>query len=225
MKEEFKKLFLLNGTHLPVHALPGQLALREDYYHDPDLVCPAADPNVVSDSQRYNQAVAITQRSMQVPGYDPKAVEQNFLKSLKVDAWETMYVGFDPAQMPKDVKLQIAEMKMQSEQAKLQQAQQEFVITMMEQQRLNQAQILMLESQAKKFESDAASEPGWQQIEMLNALLAMARHKDEALTSKIDSALKALQIHKDAEMKSKELDTNLQIAKAQAEAKSASTVQ
>jgi hypothetical protein len=201
MKEEFKKLYLLNTVYVSdrVAPLPSGLGIsRQDYLGNPDRICPAADPNIVSESQRASQAVMITQRSAQVPGYDPNVVEENFLRAMHVDGWKRFYPGFDPKNVPKDVKLQIAELRAETDAGKLQQAKQEFVIEMMEQQRVNAAQIIMLEAQAKKFESDAASETGWQQIEMLNATINIARQKDDALTQRIALALKALELKQKA---------------------------
>jgi chaperonin GroES len=201
MKEEFKKLYILNSVNMPVQGVAfaaGYKAAREDYLGNPDTVCPAADPNITSDTQRHNRAIMITQRAAQVPGYDPNAVEEMFLRAMHVDGWKTLYKGFDPAAVPKDVKLQIAELKAEVDKAKLDQAKQEFVIDMLEQQRMNAAQIILLEAQAKKFESDAASETGWQQIEMLNATINIARQKDESLTTRIGLALKALEIKQKA---------------------------
>jgi len=201
MKEEFRKWFLLNTIYVPTSGVSfasGYRATRDDYLGNPDRICPAADPHVVSESQRTAQAVMITQRAAAVPGYDHNVVEENFLRAMRVDGWKRFYTGFDPASVPKDVKLQIAELRKETEDARLQQEKQEFVIDMMEQQRLNAAQIILLEAQAKKAEADAASEAGWQQIEMLNATINMAKHRDTVLLEKISLAIKALEIKQKA---------------------------
>jgi hypothetical protein len=122
-----------------------------------------------------------------------------------VDSPERFYVGFDPANIPKDVKLQIAELKAKTDADALQQAKQEFVINLMEQQRMNAGQLILLEAQAKKFEADAASEAGWQQIEQLNAVITMARQKDEALTTRIKLALDALTTNRELQLKAQEI--------------------
>src|SRR5205807_6399200 len=87
MKEEFKKLYILNALYFPESASFGQglRALREDYLGNPDEIIPVADPNITSEQMAVMQATAIVQRASSAPGYDRFAVERRWLKAMKVD--------------------------------------------------------------------------------------------------------------------------------------------
>jgi chaperonin GroES len=91
MKEEFKKLYILNAIHLParkVAPLTGQMVLREWFLDDPNHIVPFADPNVTSDKQRVQQAITLSERARMVPGYNLELVERNLLSAMRVDSPE-----------------------------------------------------------------------------------------------------------------------------------------
>ena len=53
MREEFKKLYVLNSIYLPIKTTYGEsgaFAMREDYLGDPSTVVPVADPHISSES-------------------------------------------------------------------------------------------------------------------------------------------------------------------------------
>jgi len=79
MKEEFKKLYMLNRVFLPMTTSFGEAeskVLREDYLGDPNRISPVADPSITSESQRLQQAMAIKQAAATTPGYNPMEVEK-----------------------------------------------------------------------------------------------------------------------------------------------------
>ena len=197
MKDEFKKLYILNARHMPLkRQLPIGFALREDYLGDPNEVCPAADPNIVSDSQEMTRIMAIKQSASGTPGYDLEELERRFLRALKMDGVEKLYPGIEAKPPGKSEKITIAEMKQQGEQLDLQWEQQKFAATLMEEQRLNAAQITKLEAEAVTLLGNMQGDAEDRQVAMINAELGMRKTQDETLRKRIDLVLKRLDIAK-----------------------------
>jgi DNA-binding MarR family transcriptional regulator len=92
MKEEFQKLYRLNQLYLPSEPVEFEynselsFVLPDDYSMDMKLVKPAADPNVVSDTQRMMQAQSVLQLASSTPGFNMYEVQKRYLESLKVPA-------------------------------------------------------------------------------------------------------------------------------------------
>ena len=150
MKEEFKKLHKLNATHLPVNFTFGQgnAVRREDYLSNADLVVPSADPNITSLAMRFFQAQSIRQASQQVPGYDIEYVERNFLRAMRVESIDKFYPGPSKVPPPVNPKIAVAEMQIKIKQLQIQDSRQQWILTLMEQRRLNNAQIIKLQADA-----------------------------------------------------------------------------
>lgn len=190
MKEEFKKLYVLNGLYAPTR-------YREMFFGDPSRICPAADPNIVSNSERFSRASAIAARAATVPGYNPAVVEENFLRALRVDNWKQFYVGFDPASQPKDPRIQVAEMKLQERQMVLQAQQQQFVAELLEQRALNQAEMQLIQADIVLKLAQAAGEADNKEIVRMQMVLAAAKQRDEGLRARVDHLLKAMELESD----------------------------
>ena len=187
MKEEFRKLYILNALYAPIK-------YRHLFLADPNDVCPSADPNIVSDSERFMRASAIAQRASTVPGYNAAAVEANFLRALRVDNPEQFYVGFDPAQQPKDPRIQVAEMRTQVEMAKLQNSQQEFVATLIEDRRLNQAEMVKMQAEVILLLAQAQDAGDNREIVRMQTALALMKQRDESIRGRVDHLLKLMEI-------------------------------
>ena len=90
MKEEFQKLYRLNQLYLPPESFQFeynnemQFISPDDYILDMKLIKPAADPNVVSDSQRVMQAQAVAQLAASSGGFNTYEVNKRYLEALKV---------------------------------------------------------------------------------------------------------------------------------------------
>lgn len=200
MKEEFRKLYILNGFFAPTR-------YRELFLGDPNRICPAADPNIVSDSERFGRAAAIAQRSDVVPGYNKAAVEENFLRSLRVDNPKQFYVGVDPnVPPPKDPRVQVAEIsaqvKLQTEAAKLQAAQQEFVATLLEERQLNQASMVKMQAEVIHLLAQAKGETDNVEIVRMQTALSAMKTRDEHIRGRVDHLLKLIELQSEPERKS-----------------------
>lgn len=197
MKEECKKLYKLNAVYLADrvnYGTDGKKALREDYLGDPNRVVPACDPSVSSDEKELQQAVAIKQSAMTTPGYNPAEVERRYLSALHVDGIDILYPGPDKVPQGKDPKIALQELKNQAAGMELQQKQQQFVMTLMEQQRVNSATIIKLMAEAEKAQAEAGGEVIQQQISAYQTALGALKAHDENLRGQVDTLLKSMEV-------------------------------
>lgn len=189
MKQEFRKLYVLNGLNMPARQPfgEGEEALREWYLGNPASVVPVADPTITSDGARFAQARLIKEAAMATPGYDTDEVERRYLKALNVDGVDKVFVGTKDLPPPApDVKIQIQELKNQIESAKLQQKQMEFIMQMQENVRVNNAKIAALVAQAQKMEAEAQSEPGKQNVAAFRAGIEAIREQNAQANAQLD---------------------------------------
>jgi len=194
-KEEFRKRYLLNGLYAPVK-------YRTLFLGDPARICPAADPNISSDAERFARASAVAMRATQVPGYDPAAVEENYLKSLKVEDWRRFYKGIDPnAPPPKDPRVQVAEINAQISMLKMRAEQQEFVATLMEERRLNQLNMAKIQAEIQLLLAKAEGEADNKDIVRMQMSLAAIKQRDEHIRGQVDHFLRAMELISEPERK------------------------
>ena len=201
MGEEFKKRYILNGIYLPTTKAygTGKRAIREDYLGNPDDICPAADPNLTSEQMAMTQAMTLKQAAMTTPGYNLEAVEHRFLRALKIDGIEEIYPG--PKKVPPlpNPKLMIEQLKQQGNALKLKFARQEFVANMLEQIRLNNAQIAKLQAEATKLHSEVGVEQANAQTGALNAAVGALKQNNDAILGQVDRILQAIEMDKETE--------------------------
>jgi len=195
-KEEFRKLYLLNSIYLPLdRTFPGG-ATRADYTSEGDEICPVADPNITSDSQKLQIAIAVKTASATTPGYNKDAVEKLFLKSLHVDNIAGIFPGGQPP--PEDPKLAIAKLQEENEtqrlQMQLESDQQQFILATMAEQQLNNAKIVELEAKAAEAAANAQSEMAYAQVALINAEVAHVKNRNDALNKRIEHILRIAEL-------------------------------
>lgn len=194
MKEEFKKIYLLNAFYAPER-------YRKFFLGDPRLVVPAADPNIVSDAERRQQAIIIAERASAVPGYNPAAVEANLLRALKVDNPAEFYVGVDPSKQTPDPRIVVAQMDNETKREAMQLEFRKFVVELMSEQRKREAEILHLQASAQQALAAARGEDDNRIIVAMQTTLAAMKQRDEATKSRIDALLKLAEIESEPERK------------------------
>ncbi len=192
MKEEFRKLYVLHAIHAPMR-------YAGLFKGDPRRICPSADPAVSSEAERLRKAALIAERAMAVPGYDPAAVEMNFLRAAGIEDPETFYKGVDPTKQPEDPRIVVAKLKLQQFQLQLQQQQQEFVASLMEERRMNSAEIIRIQAEVVKLMAEAEDARDNREIVRLQTALAMFKTRDEALRSRVDQLIKVMEIESEPE--------------------------
>jgi len=164
-KEEFKKLYRLNQLYATTIASSrtGKLfsIQPEDYQDTDDGICPVADPNISSESERRQQAQMLHQLGMQQPGFDKYLVTRNMLISFNVENLDKIYPdpkGKDAIQPPPNpamMELEIKNNKLQLEKQKLQMDGQIKAANLMAKVREVQAKILKYEAEALKITAEA----------------------------------------------------------------------
>jgi chaperonin GroES len=188
MRSEFRKLYTLNSLYLPESSpfgSDGLRALREYYRADPSRVMPAADPNVHTVQARINQAITLKQAAASTPGYDPSAVEKNFLRALQVDGVEVLYPGIEKFPPGKSEKLAIEEMRLKSKELELQQKNQQFILELQSQRSLVQAQIINLQALSIKAVADAQAAGAQSDLAHMQQFLDTLKAHDESLRDRI----------------------------------------
>jgi len=232
-REEFQKLFKLNGIYMSLDIPAPGGATRKDYLGSATQISPVADPNITSDTMRLQMAMALKQTAATTPGYDKDEVERRFLKSMHVEGAEAVFKGTNGQPPPKDPLLVIQEAKNQGDlevkkldvqikQAELQlksqdsqMAQQQFIMKMQEEQRLNNATILQLEAKAAEAAANAQSEQAYAQVAIINAELSRTKHANDHINAaleretkhyiaELDAKTRIIEAEKTAAVKAKE---------------------
>lgn len=200
MKEEFKKLYVLNGIYMSIRVPFGEnvYALREDYLGNPDEVVPSADPTVTSDQMQFMQAQALKQAAMATPGYDLKEVEKRYLKALKIDGIDQVYPGPDKVPAPENPKVQVEKLKLQFKYKELEFAQMKFVTELQEEQRVNNAKIIEMQAQVMTAMATLQGDEMDRQINALNTAIGIMKARNDELKTRIDAVLTAIELRQKA---------------------------
>lgn len=192
MKNEFEKRHQLNAAYLPTRTpfgAPGNYIMAEDYKSNFEDVAPTADPNVVSDGQRMQKAVAVREASMTVPGYDRDQVERNFLSALRIDGVDVLYPGPDKAPPMPNPAAQVEEMKMKAKQMDLEYKKQEWTAKLMEERRKNTAEILKIRAEVMEILQGIQDSAAQQRMQMLELALETRQREDEMLNERIGTLM------------------------------------
>ena len=193
MKEEFQKLYRLNQLYLPSEPVEFeynnelQFVLPDDYSMDMKLVKPAADPNVVSDSQRQMQAQAVLQLAQSSGGFNMYEVQKRYLDALKVNAIDQILPdpkGPNAIKPGPSEKMQIEKMKNDERQMNHQLRFKLGIAKLMQQAELEQAKITELQAKAVLELEQADGVKSGHAIAMLEAQIGAKRaHVDGIIKS------------------------------------------
>lgn len=191
MSQEMRKLYLLNGRHLPERFMFGTQQMgRELFLADPSQLVPTADPNLVSDSMRSQQSVMIKQSAQTTPGYNLEAVERNFLAAHHVDQIDLLYPGAEKIPPGKSEKITLKEMDLAAKKMELDATKEQFAIQLMEDRRLNDAKIVQLQAQAEKLLADAEDEDAKHELAMLEAQIGAVQGVNDTINQRLTLMLK-----------------------------------
>ena len=196
LKDEFRKLYRLNQLYLvgieDYNSDTGQNFIDADDFSGPvSDVRPAADPNIVSDTQRIQQASALLQLASTTPGMNMYEVQKNYLKAMKVANIDQILPdpkGPNAIKPGPSEKVQIEQMKQQGKQLDAQNQFKVAMLKMMKDVELNQAKIHKLEADAILAVEQAGGVRTGHDIAMLDAQIGAAKAKNEG----IQSALKTM---------------------------------
>lgn len=190
LNDELRKVYRLNQLYLEdEHRFGTRVVYSKDYVQDPTMLRPAADPHVVSDTQRVMQAEALRQAALTSPGFNVYKVMYRYLEALKVpNIDEILPDPAGPNALPQapDVKVQIEQMKSQERQLSLQTKYKIAVMKMVQEAELNRAKILKLEADAAKALEEAGGVNMGHQIAMISAQIGAAKAKQEGILRSIE---------------------------------------
>jgi len=189
LKDEFRKLYRLNQLYLvgieDYNSDTGQNFIDADDFKGPvSDVRPAADPNIVSDVQRVQQAQALLQLASTTPGMNMYEVQKNYLKAMKVNNIDQILPdprGPNAIKPGPSEKIQIEMMKQQAKQADAQLQYKTAMMKMMKDVELNQAKIHKLEADAILAVEQAGGVRTGQNIAMLDAQIGAAKAHNEGI--------------------------------------------
>jgi hypothetical protein len=196
MKEEGKKLHLLNAKFLPDRMKfgeGGETIRREDYKYNPDLMSPLADPNLVSDQQRMTRAGTIRQGAHSVPGYNIEEVELDWLEALGHDEPRRIFPGpysewYQQHPLP-NPKMQVEQTKLQGVKMKLDHDRWKIAVGIMADQKKIAAEIDFIRAQAAKIVADIGAERAAQQLEAFDTVMTHLTAMQEAMNERIKMTL------------------------------------
>lgn len=219
LKEEFRKLYKLNGIYLNsshnyYSLITGQNAkvLQQDFWGEGKDVVPAADPNMVSDAQKMQQAQMILSRSDASPFYNKYQVEHNFLQAMKVQNIDAILNKTAPQPQP-DPKIIIETMKENQRNKKLQSEMLLKVHALQDQSRLIQAEILEKEAQAALMLAQSQGVETGHQVAAMQTAVSLLKQKHDGILNSLHLLKELSQMSFDNQIASKKLE----LEKAQAE--------
>lgn len=190
MRLEFKKLYQLNGMHLPDESVQfagsDTYISRADYLGDPSSVIPVADPNIMSDQQRFIQAQALMAIAKGNPLFNQDFVNVKYLKALKITDIDQVYLGTKkaPPQQPSE-KVQIEMLKKEIQEKNLEWKKLQWVSSLLEQRRLNEAKIISLYAQAALFEKQAGGIEAGNQISAFQAIIDSLKMMNDNINDQV----------------------------------------
>lgn len=211
LKSEFNKLFRLNqiyfetSVELDMTDSNEAVVIYPNDYKDVDIfVRPAADPNMVSDSQKQQQALMLRQAAMSTSGYNKYEVEKRYLEAFKVTDIDKVFPdpkGPNAIPPPPNPKVQIEQMKIQLEQQQLQIKHQEVILKLQNEASLNQGKILKLEAEAVKLMKEAEGVDTGHQIALIQAQIGAAKEHQNGVLKLLDIIQKEVQSKREGENK------------------------
>lgn len=201
LKSEFRKLYRLNQIYLPdendfdaMFAGVGAIQ-RKDYMYSSKIIFPAADPYMVSDTQKLQQAMALKQASMSTQGYNKYEVEKRYLTALQVQDIDQVFPdpkgpnAIPPQPHPK---VQIEQMKAQVKQMDMQMKAKMAQMELMQEAEVNRAKILKLEADAVKALAEADGVKAGHTVALIQAQIGAAKHHQDGILKVIEILQKQL---------------------------------
>ena len=202
LKDEFRKLYRLNQLYLQgienYNSDQGQNFIDADDFAGPvSDVRPSADPNIVSDTQRIQQASALLQLASTTPGMNMYEVQKNYLKAMKVSNIDQLLPdpkGPNAIKPGPSEKIQIEQMRSQIKQMDMELQTKLAAIKLAQAAELQQAKIHKLEADAILSIEQAGGVQAGHDIAMLDAQIGAAKAKQEGIQDSMKTVM-ALEKH------------------------------
>ena len=197
LKQEFRKLYYLNGLYLPqagvVFAGNTDNISGADFIGDGSGIVPVADPNIMSDQQRFLQAQALMNVGRGNPLYNQDAINTRYLKALKIHDIPTLYYGEQalmsgkvPPPRPTE-KVQVEMLKAQVQMKNLEWKKLQYMSSLYEQRRLNEAKIVELYAQAALLEKQAGGVDAANAIAAFQAKIGALKLMQDGINNQLEA--------------------------------------
>ena len=200
MRQEFTKLYQLNGIYLPEQERYGAgnaVIRREDYLNASIGVVPVADPNIVSGTQRIRNAAIVAERSQVVLGYDKDAVERRLLTSMRIENPQEIFPGANGQTPPTDPRIQVEQIRDKRERDLATQKMQLELMRLLDEREVTKANIAKLYADAAFAMESAGGVREGNQIALFEAQIAAARAKDDSLAERISHMRDTISMERD----------------------------
>jgi chaperonin GroES len=195
LNEEIRKIYRLNQLYLPDEfKFSGNVVLAEDYKDTAIDLRPAADAQVISDTQRVIQAEALKVTAMSVPGFNMYNVMKRYLEALKVPNIEEILPDPQgPNAIPPqvDTKVQVEHIKAEERKLSLDTKFKLGIMKLQNEAEINKAKILKLEAEAAKAYEEAGGISAGHNIAMLQTQLGAAKAHQDGILKSIEMIMKA----------------------------------
>ncbi len=187
LKEEFKKLYRLNRLYQEDEEFTfgeQNFEIKKSDYGYPDSgIVPAADPNIVSKTERRAQADMLSARAAQQPGFNMQLVTMRWLEAYVVPGAETVY---DPEKFKPGPSLEMEELKIkasvaESKRLDIENKAQLAAAKLMTEAQVSQALILKYTAEALERAKKADGVDRGHEIALLNAMIGAQNDKKDRL--------------------------------------------
>lgn len=206
MKKEFQKRYILNRRFLAQEfsyysPLSGDTrkVLALDYAPSEKVICPVADPNMLTDAQRLQQVQLLKQSAATTQGYDLAAVERRFLEAIRVSDINTVFPGPDKVPAQPHYRIQIEQMRNEARLAEQRGNIQLEALKLLGEADLNQAKIGKLQAETLAIGQQAQTARTNQQLAIINAQIGAARAKQDTLLKAAAILQRSIQLEKEAD--------------------------
>ena len=190
LKSEFRKLYRLNQLYMIEDFTLGTLVIPvSDYNEDSKAIVPAADPNMVSDSQKLQQAQMLLGMSQSGPGFDIYQVQKRMLQALKVEDIEQVLPdpkGPNAIQQAPHYKVQEAQVKAEVKGKEIESKMQIAMVELQQAADLNAAKIVEMEAKALKAQVEAAGIDAGHQIAKMQLELQARKQQQEGIMKSLE---------------------------------------
>jgi chaperonin GroES len=196
LNEEVRKIYRLNQLYLTdEYKFAGNVVLASDYSDSATDLRPAADPQVISDTQRLLQAEALKATALSVPGFNVYNVMRRYLEAMKVPNIEEILPNPQgPNALPQpgpDVKVQVEQIKAEERKLSLETKFRLGILKLQNEAKLNEAKILKMEAEAAKAYEEAGGVSAGHDIAMLQTKLGAAKAHQDGILKSINMMMKA----------------------------------
>jgi len=196
LNEEVRKIYRLNQLYLTdEYKFAGNVVLASDYSDSATDLRPAADPQVISDTQRLLQAEALKATALSVPGFNVYNVMRRYLEAMKVPNIEEILPDPQgPNALPQpgpDVKVQVEQIKAEERKLSLETKFRLGILKLQNEAKLNAAKMLKMEAEAAKAYEEAGGVSAGHDIAMLQTKLGAAKAHQDGILKSIDMMMKA----------------------------------